>query len=622
MCPSPTHVDCGREVPDGPGSLAWRPARWDTSRMRTAAGRVPSVAGSVGPALVLLAGAAALIGGVEIALFAQGPFAPGSGPLWALDLYTVTGLVYVAAGLVAWWRRPSNRLGAIMVFGGWTILAAALADVEVPVVAAAVAVLATLPLAVVVHLLLAFPSGWLGSRVSRWTVASAYFVSLVLQVPLYLFAPQASPGGMLAVADRPGLASAGMWLQSGAGIACVVVTAAILTGRLRRATRRQRRVLGPLYLYGMVAVVLTPLAATVIGPLTGLSPAAIGALQAALLIGIPVAFSASMLLGGFARTSGIQELGAWLGTAARARPSLTGALARALGDESVQLAYWVPGRQGYVDAGGQPLQVPAGGSGRGLAEIELGGRRIGAVSYDAVLIGDAELVRAAGRVVAIAVDHERLTAELLASRQALQRSRARLVEAGDRERRRIARNLHDGLQMKLVLLALEAQRLAGQTGAPPVVAEAATTLRSRIDAAAGELRELVHGIMPAPLIERGLAAAIQDLVDRIPLAARLDLGVNGALPEPVSTAAYFVVAEALANAVKHSHASCLAVRLARDRGALMIEVTDDGIGGVTPGQGLGLRSLADRVDVLGGRLRIHSPAGHGTQVVAELPCGS
>ena len=126
--------------------------------------------------------------------------------------------------------------------------------------------------------------------------------------------------------------------------------------------------------------------------------------------------------------------------------------------------------------------------------------------------------------------------------------------------------------------------------------------------------------MPAPLIERGLGAAAQDLVDRLPLPTRLSLGVNGTIPEPVSSAAYFILNEALANAIKHAHATRLGVDLAEHDHSLRLEVTDDGIGGVAPGLGLGLRSIADRVDVLGGTVHIDSPGGEGTQIVVELPC--
>jgi signal transduction histidine kinase len=570
-------------------------------------------------ALVMLTVAAVLFGAVEIAELA---YLPGNDPLWVFVLYPAAGLVYVVAGVVAWWRRPSNRLGTIMVFAGLVILVVNLGAFDVPVLAAVGLVLAVLPLAVVVHLVLAFPSGRLRSPLARWTVASGYVVSLVFEVPLYLFDPQASPGGILAVSSRPGVVLAATWAQRGIGIAVVSVACVILGWRFRQATPRQRRVLGPLYVYGMVTVLFIPLTPDVIAPLAGLSPTMTAGLQVMLMMGVPVAFAAGLLLGGFARTGEIQELGAWLGASAASRQSLTQALARALGDASVEVAYWVDERQAYVDAQGEPLDLPGPASGRGQVAIILDGRRIGALLYDAVLIDDPALVEAAGRVVAIAMDRDRLTAELLASREELRRSRARLVEAADGERRRIARNLHDGMQMKLVLLALKAQSIAGLPGASSAVAGAATALRSDMDSAAAELRELVHDVMPAPLMERGLGAAAQDLVDRLPVPTRISLAVDETLPGPVSSAAYFILNEALANAVKHARATKLGVELAEHDHTLRLEVTDDGVGGVAASEGLGLRSIADRVDVLGGSVHVHSPAGAGTQIVVELPCGS
>ena len=558
------------------------------------------VARSLGAALITLAVSAAMLGAIELSLF------PASGihPVWVPDLFTIGGLIYATAGLVAWWRRPSNGLGVIMFGGALIWLAVALANTAVTVLAAAAIVLATVPLAVVVHLLLAFPSGRLRSRAARWTAALAYITAVVLQVPEYLFAPPGSPGGMLAAADSPGLAAAGTWLQNVVGLGVMLATAVILIARLRRAPRTQRRVLLPLDLYGIAAVLLTPLMPIMIQPLTGMSDAVTVAMQVIALSLVPVAFAAGMLRGGFARTSEIQELGAWLG------------------DDSVRLAYWVPAQYAYTDADGRPLAMPGAGHGRAASEISLDGRRIGAIIYDATLIEDPMLVHAAGQVVAIAVDRERLIAELLASQEELRESRTRLVNAADAERRRIAQNLHDGLQTKLVLLALEAQQLAGKPGAGREVAGAAAALRGRIDAAAAELRGLVHAVMPAPLIERGLAAAAEDLADRMPLPTQLDIGVDGALPGAVSATAYFVIAEGLANAVKHAQASKLSVGITRTEDTLLVEVRDDGTGGAAPGSGLGLRSLADRVDTLGGRLFVTSQAGLGTSLRAELPCGS
>jgi signal transduction histidine kinase len=373
-------------------------------------------------------------------------------------------------------------------------------------------------------------------------------------------------------------------------------------------------------LYGIAAVLLTVLMADVIRPLSGMPLVVTVIVQVVALGLVPVAFTAGILRGGFARTGEIQELGAWLAADTVSRPTLERALSRALGDDSVRVAYWMPGALAYAGADGRPLTVPGAGYGRAAAEISLDGRQIGAITYDATVIEDPSLVQAAGRVLAIAVDRDRLTAELMARSDELRESRSRLVSAADAERRRIAQNLHDGLQAKLVLLALEAQQLGVQPGAAPAVVEAATALRRRIDAAAAELRELVHAVMPAALVERGLAAAAEDLADRVPLPVKLEISVDGPLSGALSATAYYVLAEGLANAVKHARASELTVSIIRAEDRLLVEVRDDGIGGAAAGAGLGLRSLADRVDTVGGRLIVTSGAGQGTSLRAELPC--
>jgi signal transduction histidine kinase len=582
-------------------------------------GRRSSVARSLGLALTQIGVAAGLLGAVEIALVVHGPL----GPVWILVLFTVVGWVYVAAGLMAWWRRPSNRMGAVLVLGGFTWLAAQLANTEVPVLIAFGLILATVPLAVVVHLLHAFPSGRLRSRSSRLTVVAGYVVALVLQAPLYLFTAAPSPYDVLVLADRPELASIGGWVQRGAGTAVMIATTVILIGRLRRADPAHRLVMVPLYSYGILAVLFIPISANVLQPVLDISLEMLAGLQLAVLGAVPVAFALGVLRGGFARTGEVEELGAWLGTAGGGRSALVDALARTLGDDSLQLVFWAPDRQMYLDEQGGPAELPEVGSERATVEIDVDGRRVGAIIYDATLIADPELVRTAGRVIAIEVDRTGLTAELLASQDALRQSRARIVEAGDRERRRIAQDLHDGLQVRLVLLALDAQRLAEHPNDAGTTREAATSLRAGIDAAAAELRQLVHAVMPALLIERGLAAAAEDLCDRMPVPTRLDLHLDdGALPEALESTAYFVVAEGLANALKHSGGREFNVRLAQIEGSLIVEVRDDGLGGASVGRGAGLRGLADRVDVLGGRLRIDSPQGGGTHLVAELPCGS
>lgn len=151
--------------------------------------------------------------------------------------------------------------------------------------------------------------------------------------------------------------------------------------------------------------------------------------------------------------------------------------------------------------------------------------------------------------------------------------------------------------------------------------ERATTLRKGIDSAAAELRRLVHDVMPSTLIERGVSAATEDLVDRMPVPTRLHLGItDGALPDSIESTAYFVVSEGLANALKHSRAGSFSVRLEREGDRLLIEVEDDGVGGATFTAAGGLRGLADRVEVAGGLLSLESDPGSGTRLRAELPC--
>jgi signal transduction histidine kinase len=283
----------------------------------------------------------------------------------------------------------------------------------------------------------------------------------------------------------------------------------------------------------------------------------------------------------------------------------------------------MPEQNSWVDPNGVAVELDGDSSDRASVDLELAGSRIGAIVYDSRLIDDPDVVRAAGRVIAIAAERERLLAALLASQDALRNSRARLVEAADRERRRIARDLHDGIQVQLVLLALQAQQIANAPESVPATRAQATTLRVGIDAAAAELRRLVHDVMPSTLIERGLAAATEDLVDRMPIPTGLHLNIaDGLLPARIESTAYFVIAEGLVNALKHAAPRTLDVRVEHEDDRLVIEVADDGVGEATMNSGDGLRGLADRVDVVGGRFHVSSVPGVGTRLTAELPCAS
>jgi signal transduction histidine kinase len=565
---------------------------------------------------------------VEMALIEAAPWKP----LPILLLTPVLAWIYCAAGLVAWQRRPSNRLGLLLVLGAAAWLGAGLASTDVRPLVAAGLVLGTSPLAVVVHLVHAFPSGELLGA-SRPIVVAGYVVALGMQTPLYLFASAPAPYDVLMVADRPGLVALATWVQGTAGALVMVATTVVLLQRLLIAEPSRRRVLAPLLGYGVLAVLMVPFAAHVPGPLLHLGDNGIDLVQMVALAGIPVSFALGLLRGGFGRTGEIQELGAWLGSGPESRPALTRALADTLGDPTLALWFWVPDREGYVDGEGVPVGPVPAGSQRGLVEVELAGEQIGAIVYDSSLLADPELVRGAGRVVALALERERLTAELLGTREALRRTLARVVESADRERRRIARDLHDGLQSRLVLLGVEAHQIETDPAATASLSRAAHRLRSGLDEGADELRRLVHGVLPAALIERGLPAATKELLAQLPIRATLSFpsgpsssaplatGVSR-LPAAVESAAYFVITEAVTNTLKHARASEIQVCIEHSGTGLRVAVSDDGVGGATRNGAGGLTGLADRLAALGGRIDLDSPPGCGTTLLVEVPCES
>ena len=224
-------------------------------------------------------------------------------------------------------------------------------------------------------------------------------------------------------------------------------------------------------------------------------------------------------------------------------------------------------------------------------------------------------MEAAAASSALALDNERLRADLQARLEELRLSRARIMAAGDAARRRIERNLHDGAQQQLVALALDLRMLKARLKDPAI-----DELSERLASALAELRELARGIHPAILTDRGLAPAINSLAERatVPVAVQVELPEER-LPAPVEAAAYFLVAEALTNVARYAEAEQAWVEVRLEPEALVVRVADDGVGGVDPSVGGGLRGLDDRVATVGGTLAIDSPVGEGTRLQARLP---
>jgi signal transduction histidine kinase len=331
------------------------------------------------------------------------------------------------------------------------------------------------------------------------------------------------------------------------------------------------------------------------------------------LLTVPAALLWGLLRSRLAR-GGLAELLRELGTLRGA--ALEQGLGKALGDPGLVLARRRPGDDDYVDGGGRPVAL---GGDRASMPVERDGRELALLVYDASLDDDPELVGAVAATAAMTLDDARMQAESADRLSELRASRERIVAAGDAERRRLERNLHDGAQQRLVSVALQLRML--QSRADPALTEQLKAAGDELSRSLEELRELARGIHPA-VLNHGLGAALDSLASRASVRTAVSFELEERLPEPLELAAYFVACEALANVAKYAHASTAAVRVSRHDGLVVIEIADDGVGGADETAGSGLRGLADRVAALDGTLRILSPPGEGTVVTAELPCAS
>jgi signal transduction histidine kinase len=294
-------------------------------------------------------------------------------------------------------------------------------------------------------------------------------------------------------------------------------------------------------------------------------------------------------------------------------------LARSLGDRTLSIAYWLPDRGEFVDERGARVPLPEPGSGRAWTAVELDGRRVAAIIHDAILETTPELVEATAAAASLALDNERLKAELRARVEELRASRVRIVEASSVARRKVERDLHDGAQQQLVAMAVELRLLRGRVSGNAAAIDLLDRIESKLSTALEELRDLAQGLHPGILTDRGLAPALESLAARTPLDVECDIDLPTRPPASVEAVAYFVVNEALTNVLKYARASRAVIRARYEGRELVIELRDDGVGGVDETRGTGIQGLRDRVGALDGIIDVDSRTGHGTSVRARIP---
>jgi signal transduction histidine kinase len=535
------------------------------------------------------------------------------------------GLSFLAAGIVALDRRPHNRMGWLMIayaavsyLGNW-------GNLQVAVVPMVGLIGQQLGAPILAQMVLSYPAGRLRTRFERLVIGTIWAFAIGVGVVVLLaFDPRADSCTRCAwepaaFPDRNAVMTALLAGQR-AGFFVFLLFLAAVWLRWRRATPAERRDLAPLWV-AVCIYVLVGLMGAFASPDTTGQPFAylVWELQSVLQIGLPIVFLWGLLSTRLAR-SAVGDLVMELD-----RPLLPGelraSLARTLGDPSLEVLYAREGLDGWVDDDGQPGSLPEAASGpraRTVTVVERDLQPLAALIHDPAL--DQGLVRAAAAAAGMAIENERLQAEVRAQLEEVRASRQRIVAAGDAERRRVERNLHDGAQQRMATLALSLAMLRDRAASDPAMAAALDQAAAELKQAMAELRELARGIHPAILTEEGLPAAVEALADRSSLPVRVRADFDARLPGPIEATAYFVVAESLTNVTKHARASRARVELSRCDGTLRVEVTDDGIGGANASRGSGLRGLEDRVAAVRGSFQVKNLPGGGTRVLAEIPC--
>jgi signal transduction histidine kinase len=472
---------------------------------------------------------------------------------------------------------------------GFTWFLENFAQVGVAAVAWVAAQLAYLHRGPLVQLVLTYPSGRPGSRLVRGAVAVGYAAAVITPI----------------------------WDSEAATILLAGLLVGVCAREYGRAVggARRARLIALQAAAGLSLVLAGTAAARLLLPPGEVSGPGLLVYEAALCV-LAGGLLAGLLLAPWQQTA-VTDLVVELGEARSG--TLRGELSRALGDPSLAIGYWLPDRAGFIDAEGRMLALPDAGSGRSVTVVDRQGQPVAVLVHDPAVLEDPGLLEAVTSAARLAATNARLQAEAQGRVEELAASRWRILQARDEERRRLERRLHDGAEARLRELAGTLRRgrwSASREQTKEQVARSQEQLTRTLE----DLRRLAQGLHPRVLSEQGLEAALAALTRDLPLPVELDVTTDQ-VPPPVAAVAYFISAEALANVAKHAAAARVTVAVIASHGRLRVEITDDGVGGADPARGSGLRGLADRVETIGGTLRVESTPGRGTRLAAEIPFG-
>jgi signal transduction histidine kinase len=504
----------------------------------------------------------------------------------------VVGWTLIACGLIATARRVQGRVGILLTLAGFAWFLGTHSGSRFGPVATVGTALVFLHRGPLLHAIIGYPSGRPSDRLSLAVAVACYVYAAAVPLARNDVVTIVVAVAVLAVTVRGWTLAAGPERRARmtAVFAAVALAASLAAGSLRR-------------LVGT-------------GPDPG-HEAVLWSYEVVLVL-IALGFVVDLLRGPQGHAA-VTKLVVDLGGDAEAG-TLRPRLAHALGDRSLVIAYWLPELSGYVDERGKPVDLPEAGSGRAVTVVEQDGEPYAVLVHDVAVLNAPGLVNSVAGAARIALSNVRLRADVQRQVAELDASRRRILEASDAQRRRFQQQLqasagqHLGTAEELLDLAAREAAVCPDRSA----ADALAAIRGELEETRAELRELAAGIHPASLTERGLGAALASLADRSPVLVRLAAPV-ARLPAAIETAIYFVCSEALANVAKHARATHVDIEVRMATDLVTVVVADDGTGGANPSAGSGLKGIADRVEALGGRLIVQSPAAGGTRLQAEIP---
>lgn len=540
-------------------------------------------------------------------------------------LHVATGVAFMVTGAVAAVRRPRNRVGVLMVSVGIAWFVIDLQFLPNPVVYTIGNLFGIVIWAVLAQLALAFPGGLVQRALDRVVVGAVYGWMLLGNVLTEVFfagtSPPGAPANVLAVHVNNVQHNVASQVQLAVNIALGFVVLARLVMHWRGQGRLGRRALAPVT-WASAPIFGAVLALDAVGLMTypDWLSAALPAITPAAVLTLPIAFLAGLVRSNLARLA-VGHLVVEIGQASTPE-GLRASLARAVGDPTLTIAHRVPGEERWVDSGGRRAPLPPPGADRSYTLLERDGETVAALVHDRFVEDDPALIAAVAATASLALERERLHAEVRAQLAAVRASRERIVQAADAERRRVQRDLHDGAQQRLVALAMRLTSVRDMLdgSSSPELAAALAAASEQLRCALEELRQLSSGIHPTILTEAGLGPALQSLAESAAVPVHIDSVPVERLAESVEACAYYVVAESVTNAAKHASARSVHVALERTGARLRISVDDDGVGGADSSLGSGIAGLVDRVAAIGGSLAVESSSGRGTRVTADLPC--